>query len=148
MTVHRRIPVTTIDRTLLDLAEILTTRQLERALDEAHHLGLLHQPAVDGTLAAHPNRNGAARLARVLQHHTPGTTRTRSTHEEDFLAFCRRHGLPQPILNAEVEGLIVDALFAEQRVVVEVDPWPQFDAATANQLRQILGVAARDSNAR
>ncbi|HVL94577.1 MAG TPA: type IV toxin-antitoxin system AbiEi family antitoxin domain-containing protein [Solirubrobacteraceae bacterium] len=138
-TSHRGIRVTTPARTLLDLAEVLTPRQLERALDEADHLGLLHLPTLHRALHDHPNKTGAARLARVLRHHEPGTTRTRSEAEEDFLGFCRRHDLPRPILNAEVEGLSVDALFSDQRVVVEIDPWH-----THRDRRAFAGDRARD----
>jgi len=151
LTTRRGIPVTTPTRTLLDLAEILSPRQLERALDEAHHLGLFDRPALDGTVAAHPNRTGAARIKLALRHHTPGSTRTRSRHEEAFLAFCRRHDLPQPILNAEVEGLIVDALFPEQRVIVEIDPWETHsdpDAFATDRARDRTLLAAGHRTAR
>jgi len=147
-TIHRRIPITTVPRTLIDLAEVLTPRQLERALDEADHLNLLHLPAVYATLAAHSNRAGTARLEQVVQSHTPGTTRTRSQPEEAFLAFCRRHRLPQPILNARVCGYVVDALFPEQRVVVEIDPWhthsdPRAFAADRARDRTLLAAGFR-----
>lgn len=122
-TTHRGIRVTTVPRTLIDLAETITPRQLERAIDEAHFLGLLRHPDVDATLVAHAGRSGAARLRRALDSHTPGTTRTRSIPEEAFLAFCRRHRLPPPVLNATIDHLTVDALFPEQRVIVEIDPW-------------------------
>ena len=147
-TLHRGIRVTTPARTLLDLAEVLTPRQLERTIDEARHLDLLHLPSVDATLAAHPHRNGATRLASVLRRHTPGSTRTRSKAEEDFLAFCRRHDLPQPIFNAEVHGYVVDALFPEQRVIVEIDPWhthgdPRAFAADRARDRRLLAAGHR-----
>ena len=147
-TTRRGIPVTTVPRTLLDLAEQITPRQLERALDEADHLNLLHQPSLRQTLHDHPHRTGVARLRTALQHHTPGTTRTRSSAEEAFLTFCRRHGLPEPILNAEVAGFTVDALFPEQRVIVEIDPWhthsdPRAFAADRERDRTLLAAGFR-----
>jgi very-short-patch-repair endonuclease len=48
---------------------------------------------------------------------------TRSRFEIDFLEFCARHGLPRPLTNTRVAGREVDALFADQRLIVEVDGW-------------------------
>jgi very-short-patch-repair endonuclease len=48
---------------------------------------------------------------------------TRSEFEEAFQRFCRRFGLPKPETLATVYGYEVDALFAEQRLVVELDGW-------------------------
>ena len=97
-TTHRGIPITTPSRTLEDLARTLTRRQLERALDEAHFLGLHHEPGA-------------------------GTTRTKSQPEEHFLAWLRRHRLPIPLLNAKINGVEVDALYEEHKLIVEIDPW-------------------------
>jgi very-short-patch-repair endonuclease len=113
------IPTTTPARTLMDLSHDLTPRQLERALDEAHHLTLLHQPSLQRLLRDHPRRS--ARLKRALPK--AGTTRTKSQNEERFLAWLRRHGLPVPLLNARIHGVEVDALYPEQRLIVEIDPW-------------------------
>ena len=39
------------------------------------------------------------------------------------LALCRRAGLPQPRVNDDVEGLEVDFVFRDHRVLVETDSW-------------------------
>lgn len=54
-----------------------------------------------------------------------GTTQrpTRSRFEDQFGPFCASHGLPTPIFNAVVRGFEVDALFAEERLIVELDSW-------------------------
>jgi very-short-patch-repair endonuclease len=49
--------------------------------------------------------------------------RSRSEMERLFLGFCRRHGFPQPQVNARVGPYEVDFLWREQRIVVETDSW-------------------------
>jgi very-short-patch-repair endonuclease/predicted transcriptional regulator of viral defense system len=112
----RGIPMTTVARTLVDLAAVLPTPALERALREAEVLRVLDARAV---LAAARNRRGTARLRRVLAEPDPGPTR--SALEERFLALCRRRGLPPPRLNVLVGRLEVDALWPAERLIVELD---------------------------
>ena len=40
-----------------------------------------------------------------------------------MLSVCRRHRLPQPAVNAAVDRYIVDFLWADRSLVVEVDGW-------------------------
>jgi very-short-patch-repair endonuclease len=121
--VHRGIPVTSPARTILDLAAILDERGLERALDRAELLELTDYPTLDALARSRPGHHGAGKLTRALQSHHAGTTLTKSELEELFLALCRRHGLPRPLVNTWVEGKEVDFLFAEHRLIVETDSW-------------------------
>jgi very-short-patch-repair endonuclease len=125
LTLHG-IPTTTPARTLMDLSRDLTPRELERALDEAQFLHLLHQPTLRRLFRTHPRRS--ARLRRALPR--AGTTRTKSQNEERFLALCRRHRLPDPLLNAKVHGIEVDAYFPDHGLVVEIDPWHTHERKT------------------
>ena len=112
------IPVTTPVRTVIDLADILSERRLERTLDEAVFLGL------DLTgLAPRARRRGSGRLGHVLSAHELGSTWTRSMLEETMLALCRRTGLPAPKVNSDVEGEEADFHWPSQRLVVETDGW-------------------------
>ena len=81
------IVVTTPARTLVDLADVVSRRTLERAFDEAQYLGLDFHDA-----RPRHGRPGSGLLASVLAVHRPGTTRTRSELEELFLALCDDHG--------------------------------------------------------
>jgi very-short-patch-repair endonuclease len=118
ITTNDGIPVTTPARTLIDLADVLTRRQLERALDEAAYLRL----DLSG-LQPRPGRRGSGVLASVLAEHLPGTTRTRSELEERMLNLCDRFRLPTPEVNAAIEGYEVDFLWRSQRLIVETDGW-------------------------
>jgi very-short-patch-repair endonuclease/predicted transcriptional regulator of viral defense system len=123
VTTHQAIRVTTPARTLLDLASSLPRRALERALDQAELNELFDLRALQAAVDRHRRERGAGALARALEHHRAGTTATKSTLEERMLTICDRHGLPRPRVNAWVEGLEVDFLFAAQRLVVEADSY-------------------------
>jgi hypothetical protein len=118
MTLGQAIPVTTPARTLLDLAGILTRRQLERTIDQADFLGL----DLSG-LAPRPGKRGGALLRAVLTAHVAGSTWTRSQLEERMLALCRSAGLPPPRINEYVAGFEVDFHWPDQKLVVEIDDW-------------------------
>ena len=112
------IPVTTPARTVLDLAAVVSRRELERAIDEAAFLRLDL-----GGLEPRRGRRGGAAISRVLDEHRAGTTRTRSELEERVLALCRRADLPAPEVNAPVEGFTVDFAWRAQKLIVETDGW-------------------------
>jgi hypothetical protein len=112
VTTHAGIRVTTPGRTLQDLAIAVPRRTLEKAAEMAEALRL------DVTLD--PDHPGAARLARVLERHDLHST-TRSLLEDDFLALCERHGIPRPLVNTYVEGLEVDFVWPNERLIVETD---------------------------
>ncbi len=118
MTIREAITVTTPARTLLDLAGVLTQRQLERSIDEAEFLGL----DLSGLLPRR-GRRGSASLRTILEGHDAGSTWTRSQLEERMLALCRASDLPRPHVNREVRGLEVDFHWPEQRLIVEIDDW-------------------------
>jgi very-short-patch-repair endonuclease len=122
-TTHERIPVTTPERTILDLAATLQRRPLERLLDQAENARLADVASLAALARAHTGHHGASRLLATLDAHEPGTTLTKSGLEERFLAMCRDAGLPRPRVNAWVEGFEVDFVFAERRLLVETDGW-------------------------
>ena len=118
---HRSIPVTKIPRTLIDLAEVLSTRALERAVDEAEFLKRLDQEALEAALDRHRARNGANRLAKLLRRHEPGSARTTTPLEEDFYLLVTTAGLPRPEVNQTLGPYTVDFLWRESKLVVETD---------------------------
>jgi hypothetical protein len=120
-TIRDRLPITTPARTLVDVAEVVTRRALERAVDAAESLELFDLGAVEAVLAAHPHRHGAARLRHVLASYEIGEALTRSELEERVLAICRAADVPRPAVNARAAGLDVDFLWRDARLVVEAD---------------------------
>ncbi len=116
ITVRSGIPITTPGRTLVDFADVVSERMLERAIDEADYLRL-----DCAGLEPIRGRPGNGSLKRVLSLHRPGPTRTRTPLEERFLELCRRSKLPDPEVNVHVEGYVVDFLWQAQRLIVETD---------------------------
>jgi very-short-patch-repair endonuclease len=121
-TVENDIPVTSIERTLLDMAADLDSRQLEHALVAADRSGRLSWPRLDRVIAI-GGRMGTARLRQVAGRVDPRARDTLSPLEVDFLALCRDAGLPAPHVNVLIEGHLVDFLWAAERVIVETDSY-------------------------
>ncbi len=115
------LPLTTVTRTLLDLADVLSPHALERALHRAEVLRLLDAGRLTARLDAAPGRRTRALRAALARLATADPDITRSALEERFLALVARARLPRPRLNARVAGFEVDALWAQQRLVVELD---------------------------
>jgi hypothetical protein len=114
------IPITTVARTLLDLAAVVEPNRLRRAFEAAERHGLFDLPAVERALEGAGNRKGVGRL-RVLMHELVAPPDTRSELEERFTDLCCEQGLPPPALNCVVAGHTVDALWPRERLIVELD---------------------------
>lgn len=123
VTAEAGIPVTSIERTLLDMAHRYDNRQLERAVVAADRTGRLRWPRLRLLLDRTPLRPGSGRLRRVASRVSPRAIDTKSPTEVDFLALCREAGLPEPAVNVLVEGHLVDFLWPAERLVVETDTY-------------------------
>jgi very-short-patch-repair endonuclease len=114
------IPVTSVARTLLDLAETLPNR-LEYALDQAERMRRLDLTSIEQTIDRNPGRRGIKPLRAALKCFDPLAAETHEGIEREFLRFIRRYDLPVPKFNAPVGPYVVDALWEEQKLIVEVD---------------------------
>ncbi len=115
------IRVTTPARTIFDISPRQTDKAFKRTVNNALHSLWLTESQLTEAVARHANLPGARRAAKLIG--LPGTP-TRSGWEDDFPAFCQRHGLPAPVMGAPLGGYILDALFVAERVIVELDSWP------------------------
>ncbi len=120
ITVQRGIRVTSPARTALDCVRLLDDKQRRRMVNDALHGPFLTKRQLADVRARFPTHPGSKLLHAFLDN---GQKPTRSPFEDDFVVFCRRHGLPTPLTNVEVAGHIVDALFAPQKLIVELDSW-------------------------
>ena len=111
VTSHRNIPITTPARTIIDMSRTLTGRALEHLVDLADQRGLVD--------FADLRAANSASLQAVLQNYRPAPTR--SELEERFLKLCDDHQIPRPETNALIEGILVDFVWRERRLIVEVD---------------------------
>ena len=116
------IPVTTVARTLFDLAEFVSLKRLESAWEEADRLNLLQLREVEGVCERGYGRRALRPIRRLLAD-ARAPQITRSPLEDDFAAFCRQHRLPMPSFNTVVLGYEIDALWPAQLLAAELDSW-------------------------
>jgi len=118
------IPVTTVARTLFDLAEVVNRQTLQRAWDEADRLGLLRLGDVERACEQGYGRRSLRPIRRLLAE-ARAPTFTRSPLEDRFAEFCREHlgHLPSPLTNVTILDREVDAYWPRHRIVIEMDSW-------------------------
>jgi very-short-patch-repair endonuclease len=112
------VPVTTVPRTLLDLAAHLPPDDLSRACHEAGVKYDTTPSQVADLLARHPNTSGARNLRAVLSGDVKVTL---SQLERAFLEVLREEGLPMPETNRPAGGRNVDCRWPDHRLTVELD---------------------------
>lgn len=121
----RGMPVTSVPRTMFDLAGMLKERQVERAWNEMEVRGYTDALSVPDLLARYPGRKGSLVLSRLAGRKTLPVGITRNDFEEAFLALIDRHGLPRPRMNAHValRGRFyeIDCFWEDERVAIELD---------------------------
>jgi very-short-patch-repair endonuclease len=113
------IPVTSPVATLIDLAMCVSRHELEEAVNEADHLGLIDPESLRETLDAFPSRPGIARLRQLLDRDTFVLTESRL--ERLFLPLTRAAGLPLPQTQVWLNDYRVDFYWPDLRLVVETD---------------------------
>ena len=127
MRVEQGIPVTTVPRTIFDLAALGSADQVESALRQSEYLWLHDQLSLHDLLDRYPGRRGARAIRAALARRAKRPGRSRSRLEERFLSFLDRLGLPRPRLNAWLQipaGMVqVDCFWPETMNVVELDGW-------------------------
>jgi very-short-patch-repair endonuclease len=121
VTIVDGIPCTTVARTILDLAEVVPPRLVERALDESETRRILDMREIEAVMERADGRRGLKPLRAILQTHRAGTTITRSELEERMLDLVRRSGLPHPVLNVPVGRYEADFLWPAANLIAEVD---------------------------
>lgn len=109
----RGLPVTTVARTLVDLAA--TGWPIDRL---THELAAGGHASLDDlrAYASTSSRRGVTALRRAL-----ALPHTRSAGERRLLDGLAERGLPAPDMNARIGRMTVDALYEELGLVIEVD---------------------------
>lgn len=127
VTIKDGIPITTLARTLIDLAGSVAGAVLEVAIHEAQVLKRLHVPTIDRAAARAGRRRGMRALRRHLQRHRPVRGDLDGTRlERKFLRFLRDYGLPPAQHGAgfdleDGEKATLDVFWPKARVGVELD---------------------------
>jgi len=114
------IPLTKPSRTIVDLAPMLSSSELEAVLARAERESLLDHDELLALAAERAGRPGAP-LMRALLEKDVVPAFTRSEAELRMLALLRKAHLPAPETNVRVGAWEVDFFWRRERLVVEVD---------------------------
>jgi hypothetical protein len=118
VTIKEGIPVTTVARTLLDLADVLDLQALRRAITETEYRHLYDHTALIAVVESNPGR----RTKKLMTAATEGTLhRTRSPLEDRMLRLVGRYGVEEPESGVWIEGYEVDFLWRRVGLAVELD---------------------------
>jgi very-short-patch-repair endonuclease len=137
--VHLAIPVTVPARTLLDLATILESQLLRRAVRRAQGLGRVTLGQIGWMLERHRGRRGCAALRKAI---ASGAAPTKSERESDVLDVILRGGLVHPEVNKPLtlggRRVIPDFRWPAQRLILEVDStaWHENPLARADDRKR------------
>jgi hypothetical protein len=122
------IPVTTVPRTVFDLAGTSSVDTVEKMIREAEFRRLHDALSLLDLMERYPGRRGIRRIRTALARievFLPG--RSRSPLEDRFLSFLRRYGLPRPLLNDWVavgeRRFQVDCHWPGTGQIAELDGW-------------------------
>jgi very-short-patch-repair endonuclease len=124
------IPVTTPERTILDLAsQFPRANYLEYVIQAARRKRLLTHESTQSMFERNARRGlkGVSALREVLERWDPSSRPTASEMETMLLQALRKHGLPEPVVQYEVfdaAGQFVarpDAAYPEFRIAIEYD---------------------------
>lgn len=116
------VRVTTVSRTLLDIAGVVPFGVLERAVNQAQVLEILDFDEVQQAIGRAGRKRGVRSLRAIIERVDPDRlTLTASFLEAEMLRLLRAHALPEPEVNIFLTGHKVDFLWRSSRLVVETD---------------------------
>jgi hypothetical protein len=124
-TTFNGIPITTMPRTLLDLACFASDAALARALREAIRLNRTTMSEIGDYLGASVGRKGQPRfVGTVTRYKGLPLERARSGAEIRALEVLRDAGRPMPRLNVDVAGEEADLSWPRYLLIIEIDGGP------------------------
>ena len=135
-TVEEGIPVTTVPRTILDLAATEDADVVENLLRESEYLQLSDRLSLPNLFERYPGKRGTRRVQLALKRLKEDPHgRKRSPLEERFAPFLRRNRLPLPRFNDWIflgdKRYCVDCHWPNLRQIVELDGWDGHSTRTA-----------------
>jgi very-short-patch-repair endonuclease len=128
-TVRRKIPVTTVARTLVDLSGSFAVPQLGRMADRALRKGTLRLDDLRKCVAGLPPAPGRhpSRIMRLLRRRLRGYEPGESDLEMRFVRGLVAAGLPEPVQQHRItvgkRRCRIDLAYPGSRIAIEVDGW-------------------------
>jgi very-short-patch-repair endonuclease len=117
VTKMRGIPMTTVARTIADLAATEPERVVVAAFQEALYREIVTERPLAAIIAREPRRRGAAVIRALIED----PRMTRSEKERALLRLIDAAQLPRPLTNVRVHGYLIDAFWPEEGLAVEFD---------------------------
>ena len=114
----RGVPVTSVARTMVDLASVLSLDALARAFHEAGIRYDTRPAQVEAVLQRRRTSHGAANLRAVIHGDEPVLL---SALERRFRRLLRDARLPLPVTNRPADGRRIDCRWPDHRLTVELD---------------------------
>jgi very-short-patch-repair endonuclease len=136
--VKEGIPVTSVHRTIFDLAATSSIDDVVAMIKEAEYLSLYDKLSLWDLLDRYPGKRGSRNLRFSLKRITEEPTgRKRSKLEERFAPFLRRYHLPLPRFNDWIflgsKRYRADCHWPQRRLIVELDGWEGHSTRSAFQ---------------
>src|SRR5262249_22948257 len=110
VTKMRGIPVTSVARTIADLAATEPERDVEAAFQEALYRRIVTDKALAAIIGREPRRKGASVIRALIED----PRMTRSEKERKLLGLIDAAQLPRPVTNVRLHGYLVDVYWPEQ----------------------------------
>jgi very-short-patch-repair endonuclease len=135
-TVEEGIPVTTVPRTILDLAASEDADTVENLLRESEFRQLSDRLSLPDLIERYPGKRGTRKLQIALDRLKEDPVgRKRSRLEERFAPFLRLRHLPLPRFNDWIvlgaKRYLVDCHWPDLRQILELDGWDGHSTRTA-----------------
>ena len=129
LSVRHGIRVTSVARTIIDLASVVPPKDLEKALNHALRFRMTSASEVEDRLRSlgSRGRRGADALLRLIADRQSLHQGSASDAEDDFISFLRWSRLPEPVGQFPIhdeEGKFVmrcDFAYPDERVAIEID---------------------------
>jgi predicted transcriptional regulator of viral defense system len=120
------IPITSVARTILDLAAVTGSRSTELAIERATQLDKFDLRQLEDVMHRNPNHRGTGIVKQILTDLKPHSTATDSPLAERFHALIRSRGIKEPLTEQYLtlptgDTFRVDFMWPDERVVVETD---------------------------
>jgi very-short-patch-repair endonuclease len=136
--VEEGIPLTSVHRTIFDLAATVSVDEVVAMIKEAEYLNRWDRLSLPDLLKRYPGKRGTQKVRfalKRLEEEPPG--RKRSKLEKRFAPFLRRHQLPLPRFNDWIllgsKRYQVDCHWPHLHLIVELDGWEGHSTRSAFQ---------------
>jgi very-short-patch-repair endonuclease len=119
VTAMNGLRITSVARTICDLAATESARDTEQAFQEALYREIVTDRALATLLEREPNRRGAPIIRALIRD----PRLTPSERERRLLRLIKAAQLPKPLTNVLVHGYKADMYWPSYRLIVEFDGW-------------------------